>query len=405
MTWPLTTSDERWTRTGVRAWAVIGVLIVVAAAGWALAQVSSALVPFGIGLLIVLLLRRPVDWLAGRMNRALAVIVCYLTVIVVLAVALVFLVPPVYAQVAQFIGAVPGYVAQAFKLWNDLTTHPSGSGVPAWLQSAVVALKDQVVSGAGTWSSAIAGWAVSAGSSIANALIGFVLAFIIGFYTLTDLPRLEKEIQLLAGEKWEEEISHAFRTITRVIGGWLRGTLIQSSVVAVLFTIGLWIAHVPYALAIGVIGGLLNVVPYVGPVITAVLAGGAGLFVSPLTAVWGVVVVLIVQQFDSLVMAPRIMSEQVDLHPLLVILSLLVGATLFGVPGMVLAVPVAAVLKGIFVYWFEKRSERQIFTTDGVLLRASRDECEEGAEDCQAPAASTSAVPAEPAGDGRDEGE
>ena len=108
-------------------------------------------------------------------------------------------------------------------------------------------------------------------------------------------------------------------------------TLIQSAVVAVLFTIGLSIARVPYALAIGVIGGLFNVVPYVGPVITGLLAAAAGLFVGPWTALWAVVIVVSVQQFDSLIMAPRIMSEQVDLHPLLVILSLLVGATLFKV--------------------------------------------------------------------------
>jgi membrane protein DedA with SNARE-associated domain len=68
------------------------------------------------------------------------------------------------------------------------------------------------------------------------------------------------------------------------------------------------------------------------------------------------------------------MSEQVDLHPLLVILSLLIGAQLFGVPGMVLSIPVAAVLKGLFVYWFEKRSARPIASEDGVLFRSSKEE-------------------------------
>jgi len=244
-----------------------------------------------------------------------------------------------------------------------------------------VALKDQLVAGAGSWSSAIASGAVSAGGSIATAIIGLALAFIIGFYTLVDLPRLQEEIYLIAGERSREELSHAFKTITRVLGGWLRGTLIQSTIVAILFSVGLAVLGVPYAVAIGVIGGVINVVPYIGPVITALLAGAAGLTISPVTALIAVLIVFAVQQFDSLVMAPRILGEQVDLHPLLVILAFLLGATLFGLPGVILSVPVAAVAKGLFVYWFEKRSERQIFSEDGVLLRASKQECDEAAAD------------------------
>jgi len=139
--------------------------------------------------------------------------------------------------------------------------------------------------------------------------------------------------------------------------------------------VGLALAGVPYAIALGVIGGVLNIIPYVGPALTAVFAGAAGLTISPTAALWGIAVVVAVQQIDSLVMAPRIMAEQVDLHPLLVIFALLVGGTLFGVPGMVLSVPVSAVIKGLFVYWYEKRNERRIFTQDGALLRASRGDC------------------------------
>jgi predicted PurR-regulated permease PerM len=367
------TPRERWTRIAIRAWALIGVLILVGAAGWLLGMVASGLVPFGIGLLIVLLLRRPVELLSRRMDRRLAVFLCYLVAFGVIAVALTFLIPPVYSQVGQFVGALPGYARQAFALWDTYVAHPvTGTGVPAWLQSAVVALKDQIVAGTGAWSSAIAAGAVSAGGSIANGFIGLIMAFVIGFYTLADLPRLEKEVYTLAGERSRDELKHASATITRVLGGWVRGTLIQSTVIGSLIALGLWIAGVPYALALGLIGGALNVVPYVGPAITALLAGAAGLFVAPVTALWAVLIVLAAQQFDGIVVGPRVMSEQVDLHPLLVIFALLVGATLFGIPGMVLAIPVAAVLKALLVYWLEKRSARHIFSEDGVLFPSSR---------------------------------
>jgi predicted PurR-regulated permease PerM len=335
--------------------------------------VSSALVPFGIGLVIVLLLRRPVELLSRRMNRLLAVLVCYATVLVVVGIALTFVIPPAYAQIVQFVDAVPSYAQQAYKLWAEFVARPQAAGVPTWLQSAVIALKDQIVAGAGSWSSAIAASAVSAGSAIASGLVALVLSFIVGFYTLVDLPGIQHEVNLLAGERFRAETSHATATVTRVLGGWLRGTLIQSTVVAILFSLGLWAAGVPYALAIGIIGGMFNVVPYVGPVATALLAAGAGLFVTPWTALWAIVIVFAVQQIDSMILAPRIMSEQVDLHPLFVILSLLVGATLFGVGGMVLSVPVAAVIKGLFVYWFEKRTERTLATDEGALFRTTKD--------------------------------
>lgn len=370
---PEPASTERWIRLAVRVWAAIGVLIVLGFVGWVLGKVSSALVPFGIGLVIVLLLRRPVELLSRRMNRLLAVLICYATVFVVLGIALTFVIPPVYAQIAQFVDAVPSYAQQAYKLWAAFVARPQAAGVPTWLQSAVIALKDQVVAGAGSWSSAIAASAVSAGSAIASGLIALVLSFIVGFYALVDLPGIQHEVFLLAGERFRAETSHATATVTRVLGGWLRGTLIQSTVVAILFSLGLWAAGVPYALAIGIIGGMFNVVPYVGPVATALLAAGAGLFVSPWTALWAIVIVFVVQQIDSMILAPRIMSEQVDLHPLFVILALVIGATLFGVGGMVLSVPVAAVIKGLFVYWFEKRTERTLATDEGALFRTSKD--------------------------------
>lgn len=370
-------SAERWKRAFFRAWALIGVLILIGGAGMLVGRVSSALVPFGVGLLVVLLLRIPVEWLAGRMSRTLAVAVCYLAAFVVAAIALVFIIPPAYAQIVAFANALPGYVQQAYKLWDAWVVHPrAGTGIPTWLQDAVLALKDQVVASAGTWSAAIASTALATGSSIATGVVEFALALIIGFFTLVDLPRLQNEILTLAGPKWREEITHFTATLTRVMGGWIRGTLIQSAVVATLISIGLAVIGVPYALAIGLIAGVLNVVPYLGPAIMALLAAIAGLFVSPWAAIWAVVVVFAVQQLDSLVMAPRIMGDQVDLHPLLVVFALLVGASLFGVPGMILSVPVAAIIKAMFVFWYEKRTARQISTEDGVLFRTAKDECE-----------------------------
>jgi predicted PurR-regulated permease PerM len=155
----------------------------------------------------------------------------------------------------------------------------------------------------------------------------------------------------------------------------MRGAFLDSLIVGSLIAVGLTLLGVPYGVAIGMIAGVLNVVPYLGPVAAAGFAALSGLFTgNPWLALWAVVIVLSVQQFDNLWLNPRIMSSNVDLHPVLVVFSLLTGATLFGVPGMLLAVPVAAICKGLFVYYFERRTQQNLRTADGVLFKSSGDE-------------------------------
>ena len=84
-----------------------------------------------------------------------------------------------------------------------------------------------------------------------------------------------------------------------------------------------------------------------------------------------IAVVVVAQNFTDTVVTPRVMSDQVDLHPILVIFSLLVGATLFGIPGMLFAIPVAATGKGLFVYYYERRTQRQLASEDGALFRGA----------------------------------
>ncbi|MDP2232806.1 MAG: AI-2E family transporter, partial [Actinomycetota bacterium] len=143
--------------------------------------------------------------------------------------------------------------------------------------------------------------------------------------------------------------------------------------------IGLAIVGVPYALVLGLSTGILNVVPYLGPFVGALIAGIVGLFVSPMTGLLAVVVIIAAQQLTDVFVTPRVMSSQVDLHPLLVIFSLLVGGTLFGFWGLILAIPVAAIGKGLFVYYYERSTNRVISTEDGVLFKSK---CAEATPEC-----------------------
>lgn len=362
---------ERWTRIAIEVWAAIGILILLAATAWILGRLSVALVPFGIALVIVILLRGPVDFLASRkVPRAIAVALCYLVGALVVGLALVFVVPLVGAQISAFATALPDYLDKGYRLWTDVTAPKGTPVVPAWVTTAVLNVKDSAVKSIAGWSGDGLAIAFAAGSQAVTLVIDVVLASIISFYTLLDLPKITEEAMRLVPERFREEVQHGLTTVARVLGGWLRGALVDALAVGALISLGLAIVGVPYAVAIGMIGGLLNIVPYLGPVIAAVLAGFSGLVSGvPLTALWAVLVVFAVQQLDSLWLNPRIMSQNVDLHPVLVVFSLLTGATLFGVPGMLLAVPVAAIVKGLFVYYYERQTQESLCTEDGALFK------------------------------------
>jgi predicted PurR-regulated permease PerM len=166
-----------------------------------------------------------------------------------------------------------------------------------------------------------------------------------------------------------------------VVGGYLKGQTVASLVTGTLAGVGLAIIGAPYGLVLAMITFIFNYVPYVGPLLSGLLAGAAGAFVSPLIAVLAIAVVIGAQQLTDLFVTPRVMSEQVDLHPVLVIFSLLVGGTLFGFWGLIFAIPVAATVNGLFVYYYERKTNRPLASEDGALFKSAQ--CDEDAdEDC-----------------------
>jgi predicted PurR-regulated permease PerM len=211
----------------------------------------------------------------------------------------------------------------------------------------------------------------------------FVIAIVIAFWALKDLPKLRQEIVALPGPKYRDDVEHLLATVTRVVGGYLKGQTVASLCTGAITAIGLAILGVPYALVLGILTFFLNYVPYVGPFIGGLVAGLVGLTQGPWTGLFAVGVVVLAQNLTDNLVTPRVMSEQVDLHPTLVIFSLLVGGTLFGIPGMLFAIPVAATGKGLFVYYYEQRTSRQLASEDGALFKgAGCDPDDETAQDC-----------------------
>jgi len=374
-------SKDRWSRVFTVTWSLVGIGILLYAAGWILGKVSTALVPFLLAIVIVFIFRGPVAAMERRgVKRGLAVGICYIVSFAVLGVMLGFLIPALVEQVREFVEAFPGYYERATTLFLDLQDRYQALVMPPWVEDALANLQDTITRQSAEWSSVLAREIFSVGGSAVSLLVTTVLSLVVGFWILKDLPAINREIIMLAGPKGRDEAAVVTRTVSRVLGGYLRGMFTISLVTGVIVTIGLWLIGVPYSLVIGLLATVLNFIPWIGPTLTALVAGIAAAFVSPLHILGAVAICLGAQQVTEYFVQPRVMSEQVDLHPLLVIFSLLAGATLFGFAGLLLSIPVAAIGKGLFVYYFEKYTDSKLTSEGGALFRASsetsEDECE-----------------------------
>lgn len=175
-------------------------------------------------------------------------------------------------------------------------------------------------------------------------LIALVSLLVITIYLILDREKIENYGTSFFGSK-QEKAQKTLRKIEDKLGAWLRGQLILSIAIGVLVYIGLVILGVEFALPLAIIAGLLEVVPVLGPIISAIPAVLIGLTVSPLFAAIIAGLYLVVQQFEGHLIVPQVMKRAVGLNPLLVILAISVGGRLLGIAGALLAVPIAVVIQ------------------------------------------------------------
>jgi predicted PurR-regulated permease PerM len=174
----------------------------------------------------------------------------------------------------------------------------------------------------------------------------FVLAPIIAFYLLVDLPHIRRVAESLVPESRKREVLLVGRRLNNAISGYFRGQLFVAAIVGTLASIGLAIIDLPFWLVVGMIAGIFNMIPMIGPWIGAIPGVVIALTTRDFsTALWVVAIMAGVQQIDNHFISPVVMQRAVKLHPAVVMLTLLAGGTLGGFFGLLLAVPTVAVLK------------------------------------------------------------
>ena len=176
----------------------------------------------------------------------------------------------------------------------------------------------------------------------------FLIGAIVALYVLTDKEKFVAKSKMLVyailPHKWANTLIHSMRFTHKTFGGFIYGKLLDSAIIGVLCYIGMNFLNMPYILLISVIIGVTNVIPFFGPYLGAIPSIFLILLVDPLQAIYFAIFILVLQQFDGNILGPKILGDSTGLSSFLVIVAILIGGGIFGIPGMIIGVPVFAVL-------------------------------------------------------------
>lgn len=282
-----------------------------------------------------------------RIPQPLAVVLVYLVALLVLAGLITLLLAPVITQINSFASQAPTYLTQiqdwATQLDQSLHANSTiGPFIDTIAQHLVDAFQGAVPG--------LLGVPVTLVTEVFTLLISFVVVLTMTLLWLSASVKLRSFVLSLFPEARRGEAESIFSEMGTSLGGYVRGVLIAMVLIGVLSGLGLTLIGVPYALLLGVLAGLTELIPYLGPWISGSVAIVVALVaVDPLKALEVFILFNVVQQVEGNAIQPLVMSRQVHIDPLTVIVAILIGSSLLGLVGAVLAVPLAAVLRILVV--------------------------------------------------------
>lgn len=291
---------------------------------WLLLQIKDILFLVFIAFLLMTAIYPMVAWLERfKIPRAVSTILIYILVLGGLGVLVGSTIPALVAQSTTLAATLPAAAARALPYWNiNFQT----------ISAQIAPLSANVLS-------------VTLG--IFSNLFTTFTVLILTFYFILERRGAESILTGFLGESASRRVAEILRVIERRLGAWVRGELLLMTCIGVLTYVGLLLLHVEFALPLAIIAGLLEIVPMIGPLLSAIPAVLVGLSVSPIMALSIAVMYIVIQQIESNVFVPIVMKRSVGLSPLVTILALLIGGRLDGMGGALLAVPSVLVLQVI----------------------------------------------------------
>lgn len=292
-------------------------------------------------LVVAFLIASALEPLAARLQRAgiprpLSVLAVYAAVITVLGGIGTLLLPPLATEVRELARVLP-------ELYERFTQLLGGAGVVLGTPEAIEGLRRGLVN-LGDVLTTSAGGFFQTTKSLFGSILAVVLVFVVSFYLVINRNGLVMFLRSVTPVEHQPYIIGLVERAQRKVARWAGAQLVLGVVVGALVYLGLWSLGVRYALALALLAGLLELIPVIGPIVAAIPAVLVGFTESPLIGLLVILLYLVIQQVENHALVPLIMRKAVGLNPLITILAVLIGAKIAGFLGLLLAVPVAAVL-------------------------------------------------------------
>lgn len=291
---------------------------------WVIGQIQDILFLLFIAFLLMTALHPLVVMLERvKIPRVIGILLIYAVVFGFFGASLIGALPTLISQTGRLTAELPNFVSTVLPYWNiDITS-----------------LTQQL--------SPIGESLVRVTFGIFSNILAVVTVLVFTFYFLLERRHADEILRSVFGRQMASQIVVVLRNIERRLGAWVRGQLFLMAVIGLLSYIGLVILRIEYALPLAILAGLFEVVPMVGPILSAIPAILVALATSPFLALSVVALYIVVQQLENNVFVPVIMKQSVGFPPILTIIILMVGGRLAGVAGAVLSVPIALVIQEV----------------------------------------------------------
>ncbi|MDQ3810648.1 MAG: AI-2E family transporter, partial [Chloroflexota bacterium] len=308
---------------------VLGVLLV-----W---RIQEVLFLLAVAILLATALEPLVNALRrGPFTRGIGVLVIYTLLVLAIGIPTYLALPGVLQQTDQFIRELPGRLEGL---------RPYARSAPAPIQQAAESVVAEGASAAANPAPPSREQLLEAGVAAAHAAFNFIMVFVVAFYWLLEHATLKGVLLRALPARMSGHVDLIWAEVEEKLGGWVRGQLLLMLAIGVMSGAGYWALGLPNPLILAVLAALFEIVPLIGPILSSAPAVLVALSIDPVKALLVVGYALIIQQIENNVLVPRVMGRTVGISPLVVLVGILVGAALYGIPGAFLAVPVAGALQ------------------------------------------------------------
>lgn len=293
----------------------------------------SVLFSLGFSPIVRIIERQRLRPVAKRVPRWLAILILYLAIVGTLALVMFLIFPPLVRQGQALWDKLPDMFDRGQQFLID----------KGWLKEHLT-IREAVERAPGTGGDAVTKVLAAIGN-LAGGLFGIVTILILTFYMLVDSDSLRGRAMLLFPREHRARVDAASREAMAKVSAWLGGQLLLAGVIGTTSAIGLWALGIPYFYVLALLSAIGEMIPIVGPILSAVPAVAVASTVSLEKALFVVIYCFLQQQLENHILVPKIMSRQVGVSAVTVIVALLVGGSLLGIVGAILAVPTAAILQ------------------------------------------------------------